>query len=164
MKRVIVDSSDTVIGAKSKDEIDFSVDIYRVSALWVKNSDNELLIAQRSLNNTNGAGLWGPSVAGTVEQGESYEQNIYKEAFEEIGLDGVEFTECFKAFSDGSRKYFCTVYLGTVSKEQKFVIQEDEVNALEWVHYDALMKDARLNPEKYLATMEKRLRDIKNYL
>ncbi len=30
--------------------------------------------------------MWGSAVAGTVEKGEDYESNIYKETEEEIGL------------------------------------------------------------------------------
>ncbi len=44
---IVVDENDNVIGSKSRDEIDYSKDIYRVSCLWVTNPKGEVLLAQR---------------------------------------------------------------------------------------------------------------------
>jgi len=64
-------------------------DIGRVFALWVTNEKGEILLAQRSFDKLRDPGKWGPAVAGTVEEGETYEENIIKEAEEEIGLVGI---------------------------------------------------------------------------
>ena len=48
-KSVIVDNEDNPIGAKERSEIQL-VDIYRVSALWIVNSKNQILISKRSAN------------------------------------------------------------------------------------------------------------------
>jgi isopentenyldiphosphate isomerase len=77
-KQVIVDESDNVIGAKIRSDI-LPDDIYRVSCLWLRNPSGEVLLAQRSFDKKNDPGRWGPAVAGTVSENETYEENIRKE-------------------------------------------------------------------------------------
>jgi isopentenyl-diphosphate Delta-isomerase len=74
-KIIIVDENDNVVGAKEKSDIDYSKDIYRSSALWIFNSGGEILLAQRSVKDDRHPGHWGPAVAGTVDEGETYESN-----------------------------------------------------------------------------------------
>ncbi len=155
MKRLIVNESDEVIGAKSRDVIDFSKDIYRVSALWLTNTQGEVLIAQRGFELSNGAGLYGPAVAGTVEENETYESNIYKEAEEEIGLRGVKLVSHQKFRRSGRRNYFCQFFTATVDwKANEFVLHRREVEVVAWVQPDALKKDIALHPEKYVESMK----------
>lgn len=91
-KIVVVNENDEVVGAKKRGTI-ATDDIYRVSALWITNSNGDVLLAQRALTKKNDPGKWGPAVAGTVEEGETYLGNITKETEEEIGLKDVQFTE-----------------------------------------------------------------------
>ena len=65
-------------------------DIGRVSALWITNEKGEILLAQRSFTKKRDPGVWDPAVAGTVEEGETYEQNIIKEAEEELSKSKIE--------------------------------------------------------------------------
>lgn len=77
----IVDGNDKVIGKKLRSEITKN-DIYRVSSLWIFNKNKELLIAQRPMWKKNDPGKWSESVVGTLEDGETYESNLVKEAKE----------------------------------------------------------------------------------
>src|SRR3989344_4999835 len=90
---VIVNDNDEVIGSKNREKIDPQKDIYRVSALWLTNSMGEILLAQRHRNKPKDPGKWGPAVAGTVQKGESYYDNIVKETKEELGLADISFTQ-----------------------------------------------------------------------
>jgi isopentenyldiphosphate isomerase len=125
----VVDGNDEYIGDKERSELDFQKDIYRVAALWLTNSANEVLIAQRKFSKDRDPGLWGPAVAGTVEPGETYETNIYKEAEEEIGLSGLVFTLGPKLRVKTPRNYFCQWYK------------------------DKLVQEVAQQPEKYIPTM-----------
>lgn len=82
---IIVDENDSIISAKERAEIGPN-DIYRVSALWLVNTNREVLMAQRAFTKKKDPGAWGPAVAGTIEEGETYETNIVKEMGEEIGV------------------------------------------------------------------------------
>jgi isopentenyldiphosphate isomerase len=99
VKIAIVNDQDEVIKTIEWDQINYATDIYRVAALWVvKRSGNsyEVLIAQRALDKKQHPGLWGPSVAGTVESEETYRENIIKETEEEIGLCDINPIKLYK--------------------------------------------------------------------
>src|SRR3989344_8863957 len=88
-KIVIVDENDKVVCEKDKEMVR-GADIYRVSALWITNSRDEILLARRALTKSHHPRKWGPAVAGTVDEGETYEENIIKEAEEELGLKNIK--------------------------------------------------------------------------
>ena len=105
MRVPIVNEQDELI--EYKDMNDRKEDeIIRVAALWLINEKSEILLAQRSLNKKRDPGCWGPAVAGTVEEGETYESNIIKEAEEEIGLKDLKPTLEIKNRRSSSHEYF----------------------------------------------------------
>jgi isopentenyldiphosphate isomerase len=151
MRIQIVDQNDNLIGIKDRTEVDFSKDIYRVAALWLTNPDGEVLIAQRKLTKDKDPGLWGPAVAGTIEEGETYESNIYKEADEEIGLTGHKFNVGPKLFIKQPRTLFSQWFFGVCDwPDDKFKIQDNEV---EWINAKQLKQDVQDNPAKYVSQM-----------
>ncbi|OGK18746.1 hypothetical protein A3D80_02470 [Candidatus Roizmanbacteria bacterium RIFCSPHIGHO2_02_FULL_40_13b] len=82
----LVDSSDNILGYSERSQIR-QTDIYRVSVLWIQNYENDrVLLAQRALTKDHDPGKWEPAVAGTVEEGKTYLENILQEVREEIGL------------------------------------------------------------------------------
>lgn len=152
----IVNDQDQVLEFKPKAAVDFAAELYRVAALWLTSTRGEILLAQRGLDATNDAGLWGPAVAGTVEEGETYEANIYKEAEEEIGLTGVKFQLGPKLRQRGDRNYFCQWFTATIEPQEiaTFKIQKTEVNAIAWMSATDLVTDVKNYPEKYLPGFE----------
>jgi NADH pyrophosphatase NudC (nudix superfamily) len=114
-----------------------------------------VLLAQRKFDKKHDPGRWGPAVAGTVDQGESYESNIYKEAEEEIGLKGVKFDLGPKQLiSDGPHKFFCQWFLAKVDAED-FVIQESEVEQVAWFTVDRLKEELKNNSDKFTANSKR---------
>lgn len=160
----IVDASDNLIEYKTKDSFDPIHDIYRVAALWLVDTDGKILLAQRSFLHTNGPGQWGPAAAGTVEA-ESYQENILKEANEEIGLKDIELIEGPKLFVDGNRRYFCQWYIGVIKPcdTSAFVLEADEVASVKWVTADELAHDVRTRPERYVPGFEGTVRELIGY-
>ncbi len=78
----IVDSTDTVVGQKTKDEAHALGLPHRASCIFVFHN-GRLLIQRRSLEKN---GDLDPSVSGHVAAGESYEAAAGRELFEEIGI------------------------------------------------------------------------------
>jgi isopentenyldiphosphate isomerase len=136
----IVDEQDNIIGSKPRNEIDFKNDYFRISGLWLTNSHGQVLIAQRHLTKDKDPGLWAPAAAGTLEVGETYESNIYKEAEEEIGLSGITFAVGPKMKFDEPRK-------------DEFVLQLSEVEQVKWIDKYDLVKDVTHTPDKYVPSM-----------
>src|SRR5688572_21076189 len=117
MKIQIVDEQDQLIGIKERAEVDYRTDIYRVSALWLTNSRGQTLLAKRAAVKDKDPNKWGPAVAGTIDEDETYDENIYKEAEEEIGLVGIKFEKGPKCLIKRPRTYFCQWYLVTLDRD-----------------------------------------------
>ncbi len=150
----IVNEQDDVIGAKAREDIKPG-EIYRVAALWLTNSKDEVLIAQRKLTKRNDPGKWGPAAAGTVEESETYESNIYKEAEEEIGLTGVDFSPVAKLRSTTPHNHFIQLFSAELDKQaSEFKIQLDEVEKVAWASRPELIRDVKSHPEKYVPSMQ----------
>lgn len=153
-KIIIVDEQDNEIGLKDSDKVDYE-DIYRVSALWLTDkTSGDVLLAQRKWTKTNDPGKWAAAVAGTVDEGETYQQNIVKETEEEIGLTNLITTTGPKQFvDDGQHKYFIQWYLAEVDKNRtNLTLQEEEVEAVKWIKLGDLIKDVTVNPQNYGAS------------
>jgi isopentenyl-diphosphate Delta-isomerase len=153
-KVIIVNEKDEQIGLKDRKDIKKD-DIYRVSALWIKNSKGDILLAQRALTKKNNPGMWGPAVAGTNEEGETYESNIIKEAEEELGLKNVNFKKGPKIIRHNAHSYFCQWFTLKIDKKiDKFTIQKEEVEKIAWFKKETLLKDIKTHPDKFLKKMD----------
>lgn len=149
-KIIIVNENDEIIDHKERGTLNQS-DIYRVSALWIQNSNGKILLAQRSFNKKNNPGKWGPAVAGTIDEGESYESNIIKETEEEIGLKNLEFQKSFHHFHDGEHRHFTQWFFALVDKQiEEFTIQEEEVEKIKWFTKEELLNELKNSPDKFL--------------
>ncbi len=155
-KIVIVDQNDNVIGYKYRKSLVNEKDIYRVTALWLTNSQGEILFAQRSFDKNNDPGKWGPAVAGTVDEGESYEDNIYKEAEEELGIRDIKFelgpkTSTLKR-PGVKHLHFTQWFTVNIDRDIKdFKIQEDEVEKIKWFSEDEILKILKEDPKFFLS-------------
>jgi len=153
-KYIVVDENDNIIGYKDRDSITRN-DIYRVSALWITNSNDDILLAQRAFTKSHDPGKWGPAVAGTVDEGESYEDNIIKEAEEEIGLKNIIPKIGPKKRMTGEHNYFDQWYFLKIDKlEKDFTIQESEVETIKWFTKEQLRHELEINSDKFLAGMK----------
>jgi len=127
--------------------------IYRVSGLWIKDKDGNILLAQRSFNKKHSPGLWGPAVTGTIEKGETYEENIIKEAEEEIGLTNHKFKIGPKMRRSGKNEYFIQWFIVVVDHDYNFVKQDEEVEKIKWLSRDELKDLLSRKPEAFLSNL-----------
>ncbi|MCK5491238.1 MAG: NUDIX domain-containing protein [Candidatus Pacebacteria bacterium] len=152
VKIIIVDKNDKVIGLKDWEDLK-NKDIYRVSALWIENSKGEVLLARRALSKSHDPNRWGPAVAGTLEEGETYDINIVKEAEEEIGLKNVKFQKGQKSkiMLVGRLRYFLQWYTVKMNQPlEKFKIQEREVAEVKWFSKEEIKKKIEENPDDFI--------------
>ncbi len=148
----VVNQNDEIIDYKFDEDL-LSTDIYRVSALWLTNSKGETLLAQRAFSKSHDPGKWGPAVAGTVEEGETYKQNIVKEIEEEIGLTGIKLKLGPKLERKAKYHYFVQWFFATVDKSaESFKIQKSEVERVKWFSKKELINELKENPEKFLSS------------
>jgi len=157
-KIILVDATDLVVGVKERTEISSS-DIYRVSALWVTNSKGKILLARRAFTKSNDPGKWGPAVAGTVEEGETYQTNIKKETFEELGVSDIEFVVSCKlnnTSKERKHKYFSQWFTVKIDKRaEDFNIDSKEVAEVKWFTQKELKEAVIKQPEQFLEIIKK---------
>lgn len=153
MQIIIVDEKDNIIGYKERNEL-VSTDIYRVTGLWLTNSEGKILLAKRAANKKHHPNKWGPAVAGTVELGESYDDNIIKEASEEISLINIKFIKGPKVFINKEYIHFVQWYTAVVDKKiEDFVVSIEEVSELKWFDKQELENELKKNPDNFLPNL-----------
>jgi len=139
MRIPIVDENDEIIGYKDREDRNPN-DIFRITAIWITDENGNILLQQRKLNKKINPGKWGPAVSGTVEEGETYESNAYKEMKEEIGVNNVELKEVRKFFREPkSGRKFVQLYICIISKNLELTPQEEEVEQLKWFKKEELL-------------------------
>jgi isopentenyl-diphosphate delta-isomerase len=158
---IIVDEQDNEIGVVPRSKHDKYV--YRVSALWVTNSQGQFLVAQRAFTKKHHPGKWAPAVAGTIEAGETYLSNIIKEAQEEIGIDiterdlivGPKTNTLDKKYRHFTQWFFYT----TDASIESFTIAPDEVADIRWF----TKQDIEKKPEMFLESLLEKITLLENY-
>ena len=152
---IIVDKEDNIIGYKERGTLSES-DIYRVSALWINNFKGEILLAKRHHTKSHHPNKWGPAVAGTVEEGETYKENIIKEAKEELGLQEIQLTIGPKTETKREYRHFTQWFTLIIDKDiNKFRIQESEVKEIKWFSLEELSIRLGEKPDDFLKKMKK---------
>ena len=153
MRIPIVDENDEVIEYKDRDQT-VPGDIIRITTIWITDGNGSILLAQRSFLKKNSPGLWGPAVAGTVEEGETYESNVYKELKEELGLEGLMLTPIEKSlYASRTGKKFCYFYKLQIPKDTKFEIPKDEVEQVKWFSSEEFKEYLETKPEDFVHAM-----------
>jgi isopentenyl-diphosphate delta-isomerase len=150
MKIPIVNENDEIIGYRDRSDRNNEL-IYRVSALYIEDTKGNMLLARRSLTKKHDPGKWGPAVAGTVEEGETYESNIIKEAEEEIGLKNFTFQVGDKKRMKGRYNYFAQEFnLVLPEGFNDFKIDKTEVEEIRWFSVEELKYLIEESPDEFL--------------
>lgn len=153
MRIPVVNEQDEIIGYKDRKDGN-TVDITRITGLWLWNEKGEVLLAQRALSKDINPGLWGPAVAGTVEEGETYESNIIKEAEEEIGLKDLKPVLGPKLRRTTKHAYFAQWFSATIDSKYSLVKQDSEVEAIKWFSKEELFNAFDKTPEVFLPSLK----------
>lgn len=85
----IVDEHDQVVATMLRSEIYQKNLCAQMRSIWlmIKNAKGQLLILRRSYNRSHLPGGLDGTVVGHVQAGETYDQALFREAIEEIGVD-----------------------------------------------------------------------------
>ena len=160
MRIPIVDENDSVIGFRDRNDRDVNA-IYRVSSLWITNSKGEILLARRAWTKSHDPGKWGPAVAGTVEEGETYESNIIKEAEEELGLKNIKAILGEKHRKKTKWNYFSQQFNLVLDKDiSEFKVNKDEVAEIKWFTIEELKKELKDHPDNFLKGIHERMKEL----
>lgn len=151
---ILVNEDNEIIGYKDRKDIQLK-DIYRVSALWIVNSKGEILLAKRVMSKKKDPGKWGPGVAGTVEKGETYEQNIVKEAEEELGIKELVLRKSKIIRVKDGYNYFLKIFFVTLNKSlESFKLREEEVEEIRWFSLNEIKEKLNSNRNYFVKGLD----------
>ena len=124
---------------------------HHVSA-WIMNYDGKILLQQRALDKKKNPGKWAKT-GGHVDAGETCEESIKREVYEEIGLEvndeEIENIEIFKSINP-SEHYFSYGYIFfTDKKEEDFKLQKEEVNAVKYFSIEEIEQIRNADNKNY---------------
>ena len=151
----LVDRLDNIVGIKKKDSLE-KRDIVRVSALWITNSNNEMLLSRRPYEKRRDPNRWGPAVACILEKDQTYLSAVKFATKNEIGLTNFEPTEDTKLFIDGEHTFYCQLFSIIQDLEiEKITINTDEVQELRWFRQDEVIKMIKEQPHLFVQSFNK---------
>lgn len=154
MEIPIVDEQDNIIGYKERSNRN-PEDIIRITAIWITDEKGDILLQQRKFNKAHNPGKWSPAASGTVEKGESYDENAYKELQEELGITGVFLTKSKKYYGEtNTGKRFVQMYKVEIPHNTQLFFEEEEVEAVRWVTSEELKKWLLEKPEDFVGLMK----------
>ena len=124
---------------------------HHVSA-WIMNYNGEILLQQRALDKKKNPGKWART-GGHVDAGETPEQSIKREVYEEIGLkvndDEIKNIEIFKSINPNEYYYSYGYIFFTHYKEDDFLLQKEEVNAVKYYTIEELEEIRKKDDKNY---------------
>ena len=116
------------------------------------NYDGQVLLQQRSLDKKKNPGKWAKT-GGHVNAGETCEQAIKREVFEEIGLrvkeDEIKNIEIFKSKNPQEHYYSYGYIFLTNMQEESFILQKDEVNAVKYYSIEEIEEIRKKDDKNY---------------
>lgn len=134
----VVDEHDVVLGRRPRSEVHALGLRHRAVHVILMNTRGEVFLQQRSLRKDCSPGVWDSSSSGHVDSGEDYDDAVYREVAEELGVrleGGVR--RWFKIpAGPETEQEFCWVY--RVSHEGPFQLQASELRGGGWFCPEAI--------------------------
>jgi len=149
---ILVNDLDEAIGTGEKLMVHQRGLLHRAFSILVFNSNNELLIHQRTSHKYHSGDLWTNTCCGHPNADEEISQAAHRRLGEEMGFDtSLDFLYKFQyrtEFPDGLiENEIDNVFVGTYSNS--FVVNPEEVADYQWIAVDNLLDKVDKNPEKY---------------
>lgn len=121
---------------------------HRHVSAWIMNKEGKVLLQQRSFNKKKNPGKWAKT-GGHVDAGETCEEAIKREVYEEIGLkvkdNEINNIEIFKSKNNKENYYSYGYIFITNLKEKDFKLQKEEVNAVKYFSIEQLEEAKKQN-------------------
>jgi isopentenyl-diphosphate delta-isomerase len=142
-----VDKDDNIIGLMPTKDFFRSNHIHRSAHLLLFNSKGELLLQKRTETKKAYPNVWDNSVAGFVDEGESYYDCVLRETREEIGVAVKPRPLFHYIFFDNIYKAHKEVY--SARYDGPFDMSKREISELKWISLAELKKKIAERPTDF---------------
>ncbi len=166
---ILVDDHDREIGFKAKTDCHMGKGVlHRAFSIFVFNSDNELLLQQRSLSKMLWPGYWSNTCCSHPRRGEAMATAVARRLEQELGFTcPLEYLYKFKYQAQfgavGSEHELCSVYFGRY--DGGVDVNVNEIAAWRFVGVEALERELAAAPETFTPWFKMEWVHIKaNYL
>jgi isopentenyl-diphosphate delta-isomerase type 1 len=143
----VVDECDQVIDQRARREVHALGLRHRAVHVFVFRPDGRMLIHLRSADKEEFPSVWTSSASGHVSAGESYDDAVPRELFEELGLKSeLNRLNKFAACPDTSMEF--TVLYSTVTSAE-IVVDEGEIADISWQHPSTIAERIKEAPTEF---------------
>lgn len=149
---ILINDQDEEIGTGEKLMVHQRGLLHRAFSILVFNSNNELLIHQRTSHKYHSGDLWTNTCCGHPNANEEISEAAHRRLGEEMGFDTyLEFLYKFQYRTDFANglveNEIDHVFIGNYN--ENFSVNPEEVSDYQWIAVDDLLEQVDLNPEKY---------------
>ncbi len=149
---ILVNEQDEEIGTGEKLMVHQRGLLHRAFSILVFNSNNELLIHQRTSHKYHSGDLWTNTCCGHPNADEEISEAAHRRLGEEMGFDtSLEFLYKFHYRTDFANGLIENeidhVFVGNYN--ESFIVNSEEVADYQWLTVDELLGKVAQNPEKY---------------
>ena len=158
---------------KPRSDVHRDGDWHKAVHIWIVNSEGKLLIQKRAPQKDSHPNEWDISAAGHLSAGETSEQAIVKELYEELGvkINKTDYKYLFTIANQSTSKggtfinnEFDDVYLIKLDLDlSKLVLQKEEVSEVKWIDPLELLK-AYENKDVFFVQHEEEYTKLLTYL
>ncbi len=145
-KCVVVDESDTVLGAEYMAIAIEKGLIRRAARVYVFNESGQLLVQRRSARVAKPL-LLDQSAAGHVDEGETYEEAAVRELYEELGITGIPLVPV--AVSYRSADFYNGIYKIVVPDDCSIDFDPEELAEVLWYDIEELTTEMSQFPDRF---------------
>lgn len=149
-KLVAVDLLDRKIGEGYKEYVHKNKILHRAFSVFIVNGD-KMLLQQRAYDKYHSGGLWANACCSHPREGEELSDAVNRRLSEELGIS-LKTEELFQfvyyqEYGEVSEFEYDHVFLGEYNGDLH--INRNEIEKIEWVNIEQLMKDVLSRPSKF---------------
>lgn len=156
---IFVDKNDQPIGAGDRKEAWAKGYYTRNICVVLRDQNGRFLSQKRNMRVRSYAGMWTVAASGHLDEGETWDEAAHREVKEEIGVSTNLTAIGDFILEDNTEnkkiRRIIHVYEGTISDSTQFVLQEDEVEGIEWYELEELKIQMLKTQEKFTPSFRK---------
>lgn len=145
-----VDAADRPVGVVARKDALAEGANFRVVHIFVFNSSGQLLLQRLGQKRDRHPGLWGSSVAGYLNQGETYLQAAERRLREELKLDVPLIKHGATWMNDEGSRKFIDLYIATADNVQ--IGEPRHIDAVEFRSLATIEEQLRQTPSEFTDT------------